>query len=66
MKQDVINKIVAANSREEARRVLDERRAELLQGIGDRTIEPTEDVLGELFDLNLILGDGDFFTGSEQ
>ena len=65
MQQDVINKILQTENHEQRMRVLAERRSEILQAIGDRTIEPTEDVLGELFDLNVMLGDVNFFGDGE-
>jgi hypothetical protein len=66
MNQNVINKILKAESPEQTIRALQERRAEILEGIGERIVEPTEDVMRELFDLNIALGDADMFQDGEQ
>ena len=65
MQQHVINQIMKAENREQAMRILDERRSEILRAIGDRRVEPTEELMGELFDLNVALGDADMFQDGE-
>jgi hypothetical protein len=66
MDQDVINKIMKSENREQTMKILGERRSKILQAIGDRELEPTDEVLGELFDLNVALGDADMFQDGEQ
>lgn len=48
-------------------KALDHRRAEILEAIGDRTVEPTDELMRELFDLNIALGDVEMFAdGGDQ
>jgi hypothetical protein len=66
MQQDVIKQVINAHSPEIAMRVLSLRRDQILHAIGEGKLEPTEDVLGELFDLNVALGDADMFQDGES
>jgi hypothetical protein len=57
MNSNFTKKLVKMDSIDVVQRALRERRDEILGAIGDRTVEPTPDLMKELAELNIAIGD---------
>lgn len=60
MNKQLVADIVAMNNYHQTIRALNDRRTYILTAIGDRVVEPTDEILGELAELNIALGDADY------
>ena len=57
MNKNFTKKLIQMDSLDRVQRALRERRDEILGAIGDREIEPTPDLMKELAELNIAIGD---------
>lgn len=62
MNSNFTKQIAQLENNDQVMRAIRERRDEILGAIGDRTVDPSEELMRELFDLNIALGEGDYFT----
>ena len=65
MNSKFVETLTDLESLDHVMRALEERRAEILEKIGDRKIEPTPEVMLELSELNVALGDVDVPAAGE-
>ena len=66
MNRKFVNEILKLKSLAQIERKLEQRRMEILTAIGERTMEPTPEILLELTELNVALGDVDVPTEGGQ
>jgi len=67
MNRTFIKPIPQLQSLTQVERALEDRRAEILTAIGERTVDPTPELMLELAEINVALGEANFFTtGSDQ
>ena len=57
MNKNFTKKLIKMDSLDLVQRALRERRDEILSALGDRTIEPTPELIRELGELNIAIGD---------
>lgn len=57
MNSTFTQQIIALDNSHQVQRALMDRREQILQAIGDRTAEPTKELLDELGELNIAIGD---------
>lgn len=58
-------KMIVMDQNQAVRRQLANRRAQLLQAIGDRTMEPSIEVVHEIETINQVFGDADLPAGGD-
>lgn len=66
MKRKFIDELIQMDSNDQVMKALDQRRSEILGAIADRVIEPTDELMRELAELNIALGDVDLPIPGEE
>ena len=65
MNSNFVQDLLKLESLTQVERALEDRRARILAAIGERSVEPTPEIMLELAEINVALGEADFFIGGE-